>query len=70
MKSNLFAIWKALRTSWVLLGKKAIVQKKKKENKIKTTKRVTSYRPALYLCRLYFTLYVFYCFDQPNCKCP
>lgn len=69
MKSNLFPIWKAPRSSWVLLEK--TTTDKSEETKIKTEKkRVTSHSPALYLCRIYFLLYAFYCFDQPNCKCP
>lgn len=68
MKSNLFLIWKAPRTSWVLLGKK--IATVKEENKIKTAKGLTSCSPDLYLCRIYFILYLFFCFDQTNRKCP
>lgn len=68
MKSNILPMWKAPRTPWVLLEKTATV--KTKRNKTKTAEGVTSYRPDLYLCKIYFLLYTFYCSDQPHHSAP
>lgn len=67
MNSKLSPIWKALRASWVLLGKK---KQQSKNRKTKTAKRVTSCSPTHYFCRIHLIFYVFYCFNQPNCNYP